>query len=345
VAGFRSTGSLAAGRWSFGAAWLDVGRVLIAGGTGNGNADLLAAESFDPVTEVWTTAGTLHGAHVLPRLVSTSDGGALVGGDPGGGADALLEKWDGQTGVWTAEVVPPYLAAASGARLAADRVEVLCGVRQPDLLGTSRLVSVVLADGTAHPLATPAYDRSNSYTCVLADGRLLAVSGAGYGIGGAGEVEFLTRTAEVYEGVTGTWTPTGRLAVPHQSLDRGNQCLVALPDGGALIVAGSDQVDTYTDVVERWSPSTGRWTRMAPLPDKRDGHTTTLLDAGTVLVVGGENAAGVRADAYAYDLASDTWSPADAMTTPRSGHVAVMIPDGRLLVIGGADDGSCEIFE
>jgi N-acetylneuraminic acid mutarotase len=84
---------------------------------------------------------------------------------------------------------------------------------------------------------------------------------------------------------------------------------------------------------------------MAPLPDRRDGHTTTLLHAGTVLVVGGENAAGVRADAYAYDLASDAWSPADAMTTARSGHVAVLIPAGRLLVIGGADDGSCEIFE
>ena len=180
---------------------------------------------------------------------------------------------------------------------------------------------------------------------MLADGRLLALSGAGYGVGGADEVEFLTRTGEVYDGPTGTWIPTGRLAVPHKSLDRGNQCLVALPDGGALIVAGSDQVSIYTDVVERWSPSTGRWTRMAPLPDLRDGHTTTLLDAGTVLVVGGENAAGVRADAYAYDLASDTWSPADAMTTPRSAHVAVLIPDGRLLVIGGAGDGSCEIFE
>jgi hypothetical protein len=39
---------------------------------------------------------------------------------------------------------------------------------------------------------------------------------------------------------------------------------VALPDGGALIVAGFDQVDTCTDVAERLSASTGKWTRMAP---------------------------------------------------------------------------------
>ncbi len=161
---------------------------------------------------------------------------------------------------------------------------------------------MTLADGKVHPLATPTYDRSNPYSCVLADGRLLVVSGTGTGI-------------------------------------------VALPDGGALIVAGSDQVDTYTDVVERWSPSTGRWARMAPLPDKRDGHTTTLLDSAAVLVVGGENANSVRADTYTYDLTSDSWSPADGLTKPRSGHVAVLITDGRLLVIGGSSDGSCEILE
>jgi hypothetical protein len=279
------------------------------------------------------------------RLVSTPTGAVLVGGFPAAGADTLLEKWDGQTTVWTAETVPPYLAAASSARLAGDRVEVLCSVTQPDLLGTSRLASVALVDGATHLLATPSYDRSNPYTCLLADGRLLSLAGAGYGIGGGGEVEFLTRTAELYDPDTGAWTPTGRLAVPHHSLDRANQCLVALPDGGALIVAGADQVNTYTDVIERWSPATGRWTRMAPLPDKRDGHTTTLLNDGTVLVVGGENKSGVRADTYAYDLASDSWSPADTMAKPRIGHVAVLIPDGRLLVVGGNPDGSCEIFD
>ena len=223
-----------------------------------------------------------------------------------------------------------------------------CAGRAPPLdpLGTGRFVAVTLADGKVHPLPTPAYDRSNPYSCVLTDGRLLVVSGIGTAIGAASTpVEYLTRTAEIYDPAAGTWTPTGRLAASHLSLDRANQCLVALPDGGALIVAGSDQVDTYTDIVERWSPSTNRWTRTAPLPDKRDGHTTTLLDTGTVLVVGGENANGVRADTYTYDLASDSWSPADTMTKPRTGHVAVLIPDGRLLVIDGAADGSCEIFD
>jgi hypothetical protein len=320
--------------------------VLVAGGNNKAGADLLTTEVFDPATETWSAAGSLHGPHVLPPLVSTPTGAVLVGRDSGG-ADALLEMWDGQTKVWTAEIMAAYLTAADGARFSLDRVEVLCGARAPlDPLGPGRFVAVTLADRKVHPLATPAYDRSNAYFCELADSRLLVVSGIGFAIGAsATPVEYLARTAEVYDPTANTWTPTGRLAVPHLSLDRANQCLVALPDGGALIVAGSDQADTYTDIVERWSPSTNRWTRMAPLPDKRDGHTTTLIDASTVLVVGGENANGVRADTYTYDLASDAWSPADTMTTPRSGHVAVLIPDGRLLVIGGASDGSCEIFE
>ena len=122
---------------------------------------------------------------------------------------------------------------------------------------------------------------------MLTDGRLLVVSGIGTAIGASGTpVEYLTRTAEACDPAAGTWTPTGRLAASHRSIDRSNQCLVALPDGGALIIAGSDQVDTYTDMAERWSPSANRWTRTAPLPDKRDSHTTTLLDTGTVLVVG-----------------------------------------------------------
>ena len=274
MAGFRSTGSLATTRSSFSAAWLDIGRVLVAGGSDNAGADLLATEAFDPTTETWSAAGSLHGTHVLPPLVSTPTGAVLVGRDPAA-ADALLETWNGHTGVWSSEIMPPYLTAADGARFSTDRVEVLCGARAPlDPLGTGRFVAVTLADGTVHPLRTPAYDRSNPYSCVLTDGRLLVVSGIGTAIGASiTPVEYLTRTAEVYDPAAGTWTPTGRLAASHLSLDRANQCLVALPDGGALIVAGSDQVDTYTDIVERWSPSTNRWTRTAPLPDKRDGHT------------------------------------------------------------------------
>jgi hypothetical protein len=346
MAGFRLTGSLAAPRRSFSAAWLDDGRVLVAGGTDDAGADVLATEVYDPVTETWDAAGSLHGSHVLPQLVASPGGAALVGGDPAG-ADARLEIWDGQTEVWAAKVVPPYLAAADGARLSTDRVDVLCGARSPlDPLGTNRFVAVKLADGKVHPLPTPAYDRSHAYFCALADGRLLVASGIGSGIGSSGSpVEYLVRATEVFDGSTQSWVPTGRLAVSHLSLDRASQCLVALPNGDALIVAGSDQVDTYTDVVERWSAATGRWTRMAPLPDRRDLHTTTLLDENTVLVVGGEGPGGVKADAYTYDLTADSWSPADALTKPRLGHAAVMISHGRLLIIDGASDGSCEILD
>ncbi|MEJ2863948.1 kelch repeat-containing protein [Actinomycetospora flava] len=130
---------------------------------------------------------------------------------------------------------------------------------------------------------------------------------------------------------------------PHVSLDAAGQCLAVL-DVDALMVGGSDQTDTYTDVVEHFSASTGRWTRRAPLPDRRDLHTTTALDSTTVLVIGGEGGTGVRADGYTYDVTTDVWSPLDAMNRPRLGHAAVVLPDNSVLVVGGADDGSCELL-
>ena len=221
-----------------------------------------------------------------------------------------------------------------------------CGARPPlDPLGTGRFVAVTLADGKVHPPPTPAYDRSNPYSCVLTDGRLLIVSGTGTAIGGSGTpVEYLTRTAKNHDPAAGTWTPTGRLAASHLSLDRANQCLVALPDGGALIVAGSDQVNTYTDIVERWSPSTNRSTRTAPLPISARPHHHA---AGHRHRAGRRRRERERCPRRHLHL-----RPRLRLMEPRRHHDQtahrarpVLIPDGRLLVIDGAADGSCEIFD
>lgn len=346
MAGFRVTGALGGARRSFAAVLLDDGRVLVAGGSGADGSALRSTEVYDPATEVWIAAGSLHGDHVSPQLVATAQGAVLVGNDPAG-ADALLETWDAASGMWTAHVMEPAFAAADAAHGSDGDLYVYSGARSPlDPLGTSRFVRVDLPSRTAEAYPPPGYDRTSVHLVSLADGRVLVAAGIGHAIGaGGGPVEYVARTSEVFD--FQSWKPTGRLAVPHVSVDRWNPCLVALSDGDALIVAGSDEVDTYTDVVERFSGTTGGWTRREPLPDARDGHTTTRLPGSgdTVLVIGGENAGGVRADGYSYDAAADAWSPIDAMITPRTGHVAIAFSDRRMLVVGGADDGSCEILE
>lgn len=344
MAGFTTTGSLQTPRRSFRATRLDGGQVLVAGGSDSDGAGVRSAEVYDPATGTWSSAGVLHGDHVSPQLVATDHGAALVGGDPAG-ADVLLETWDMTTNVWTSHIVDPLLAAADGARFSTDHLDVVCGVRgSVDALGTGRFVEVSLTNGAVTPLPTPGYDRSHAFVRALADGTVLCCSGVGAAVGSAGAtVEYLTRTSERYDPADGTWRATGRLAVPHQSLDRVGECLVVL-DVDALMVAGSDQIDRYTDVVEHFSSANGRWTRRTPLPDRRDLHTTTSLGSGTVLVIGGEGETGVRSDGYAYDVATDVWSPLDAMSTPRLGHAAVVLPDDSVLIVGGTDDGSCELL-
>jgi hypothetical protein len=325
---------------------LEDARVLVAGGSDPNGQLLRTTEVYDPSTETWTSAGRLHGDHVLPQLVATQQGAALLGNDPAG-ANALLETWDVTTSTWSAHVVAPSFAAADGVFAANGDLFVYSGARAPlDPLSTSRLARLELATRTVHDLPTPAYDRNHAYFVSLADDRFLVVTGLGAAIGAAGAlVEYVARTSEIFDGQS--WQPAGRLAVPHLSFDRANECLVALNNGDALIVAGSDQVATYTDVVERFSATTGRWARVTPLPDARDGHTTTRIPGSndTILVIGGESAIGVHADGYAYDTGTDVWSPLDALDQPRTGHVAIAFSDGRVLVIGGANDASCELLE
>ena len=341
MAGFTLTGSMSVGRHLRSAALLVDGRVLVAGGSDVQDAPLLTAEVYDPQTGQWAATGSLHHPHRYALLVATADGAALIGGDDPG-QDTLLETWSSTTEQWTQTIVPPFMSRVDGAWRDGDHLLVLC---LPDaLLDDMEFRAVDLTNGQLDSLPSPITARHNSLNCQLSDGRILLTAGVSYGVGSGGEpVEFLTRECEVYDPVARGWRPVGDLTVPHMHTDRAGQSLVALPDGGALMVSGSGLgAQLYTDVVERWTSATGAWDTKEPLTQSRDAHTTTLVQSDSVLVVGGEGPNGPRSGCYSYDLASDSWSSADSLTQPRLGHTALALADSRVLVIDA--DGSCELF-
>ena len=341
--GFTPTGSMSVSRSLRSAAVLADGRVLVAGGRDAQGALLTTAEVYDPQSGTWTPTGSPVQAHDRAVLVAVAGGAVLVGGDEGA-PDTLLERWDASTGQWTATVVPPFMRRVSGAWVEGDRLLVLSAPES--ILDDMEFRSIDLTGGQVDKLPPPITARLHTYECRLSDGRILLAGGACAGIGGDGEpVEYLTRECEVYDPATGAWQAVGDLSVPHLSLDRAAQALVALPDGGALLVCGSAPGgDGRTEVVERWSGATGAWTLQPPLTESRDAHTTTLLADGSVLVVGGEGPAGVRSDCHSFDLAGAAWSGADGLSRPRQGHVAVSLAGSGVLVVDGAEDGSCERF-
>jgi hypothetical protein len=341
--GFTLTGSMSVSRDLRSAALLADGRVLVAGGRDAHGSPLLTAEVYDPQSGQWTPTGSLHQSHHDGLLVAVPDGAAIIGGvEPG--QDTVLETWSVATGQWRKTIMPPFMSRVDGVWSDGDDLLVLC--TPETLLDDMEFRAVGLSTGEVHQLPSPNTARHHPLSCRLSDGRFLLTSGASYGPGGSGEpVQFVTRECEVYDPEARRWEPVGDLSVPHVHPSRSGESLVALPDGGALMVSGSGLgAEQSTEVVERWASATAVWSTKAPLTESRDVHTTTLLPDGSVLVIGGEGPGGPRSDCCTYDLDTDSWSSADSLTRPRWTHVALALADGRVLVIDGAWDGTCELY-
>ncbi|HVF72220.1 MAG TPA: kelch repeat-containing protein [Chthoniobacterales bacterium] len=102
---WTTTGSLNTGRWSHTATVLPDGRVLAAGGFGDG-AVLMSAEVYDPAAAIWIPTSNLsvgraeHTATLLPNNKVLVAGGYPAGSE-GGGSTASAELYDPATGTWT----------------------------------------------------------------------------------------------------------------------------------------------------------------------------------------------------------------------------------------------------
>jgi N-acetylneuraminic acid mutarotase len=181
------------------------------------------------------------------------------------------------------------------------------------------------------PMST---NRSDHTATLLQNGKVLVA-------GGYLQFGFDTITlasAELYDPVSGTWSPTGSMPNPHAG-----HTATLLPDGKVLIAGGYvttnfDEVRTATS--EIYDPVTGVWTSTAnSLATARDAHTATLLQNGKVLVAGGFGS-NLLSSAELFDPATRTWSTTGSMRSNHLSHTASMLPDGRVLVAGGQSGSS-----
>ena len=182
-------------------------------------------------------------------------------------------------------------------------------------------------------------------------------------------------TAEVYDPATGTFTLAGSLppidraalaaeGVPVPTEDpwmTSVGALVALPDGGALLVGHRDSWKHQADVVRdfRFDAAAGRWTQVGPAwagagdwsgndvvwrytPGiDRSGASVGPLPDGRVLEAGGFEIDAQSGDqhasatARAWDPATGQWSPLPPMPGARSGGAAATLGDGSVMIVGG----------
>lgn len=154
-------------------------------------------------------------------------------------------------------------------------------------------------------------------------------------------------SAELYDPVAETWSPTGSMGSPRfdhtATLLDGPACRGDAPPPfcGKVLVAGGRVGASAISGAELYDPASGTWTGTASMKAARLSHTATLLADGRVLVVGGapdEPNRGGLASAEIYDPASGTWQETADPQGRRNSHTATLLADGKVLVAGGLDN-------
>jgi hypothetical protein len=132
-----------------------------------------------------------------------------------------------------------------------------------------------------------------------------------------------TNSAELYDPVSGTWSPTGSL-----NTARAGHTATLLQNGLVLVAGGF--ADGPLNSAELYDPATGTWHPTASFKNIRnsDSSDAPLLQNGKVLVVGG----GAELYAELYDPETEIWSS----TSPPTAYLLdlALLPDGKVFGLG-----------
>jgi N-acetylneuraminic acid mutarotase len=239
----RTTAHLATARSHFGAAKLDDGRVLVAGGgagthVNGGNtctnipnctplADALdSVEIFDPATETWSDAPALHEKRFSFTLTAVGNRAYAIGGvTEAAGGISSVEIFDGATNTWSfgTSVVGPPREHHSAIATADGRV-LVAGGKNPNVTPLDRVDAYDTLLDTWSAIGTLSGKRTSPTLARLPSGAILIMGG--FEQLGAGTVATVERT----DGVT---------VSPFAALDRARLAASAtLLDDGTLLVCG-----------------------------------------------------------------------------------------------------------
>jgi Galactose oxidase, central domain len=265
---FTPTGNMTAARGEHTATLLPNGKVLIAGGDGEGLQPLASAELYDPSTGMFTPTGSMTTAQRTGPATLLADGKVLIAGDD------HAELYDPAAGTFalTGAYADPTPVSWGTATSLMDGRVLLTGCAVQCSVGATEVFDP--QSGTfsrTGPMKD--WDDENTAT-LLMDGRVVLVGNV--------ENDGLTANAEVYDPVAGTFMFIGNAIAPHEF-----SAAVRLPDGTVLIAGGQLPGGFGSAGTDLYIPATGTFAFVGNMTTGRYQHTATLLLDGTVLIAGG----------------------------------------------------------
>jgi len=304
---------------------LDGGRVFIAGGFDNAGHNHASTELYDSTTARFVPGATMGAARVDHTATVLDDGRVLIVGGFIGDALASAELYEPASD----RFVPtgPLRTARNGhkaVRLRDGRILVVGG-DGPD--GTFLASAEIFdpATGQFTPTGAMAVARSSHTATLLPDGRVLIAGGH---VGRRAELQ-IHATAELYDPVSGTFSPTGSMSQIRHKHDA-----APLPDGRVLIVGGADDRDdrgAYASV-EIYDPDRGTFSPSGQMRSTRykiQATTVPLLNSQLLLAGGALEAELYDPSANAFESVSGDFGDRPLFAA------ATLLLDGSVLITGG----------
>ncbi|MBK7780895.1 MAG: hypothetical protein IPJ58_09045 [Ardenticatenia bacterium] len=340
------------------------GRVLVVGG-GSGNGGCCRdSEIYDPSSNIWTPLGPINPTYGIsyPVMLPDEAGAWLV---LGGGNPTRITMDEGQGSVYRLDTssrsstLLASLQSITSPPLPSDLS--LSGQTAIEALDDQHLLFVNFWDQSSArasdrtltvdrktwvPVLGPPLEQAARKRLMvkLTDGRLLVLGGMfwwEYFDGGTrqwqrADVKNILESAALSPG-QGQFE---RLGATKAHFMRPHSQLLALPDGSALAVGGTDAtLNVYTNetLVESFEPRTNAWTpRGSSISPRAFSAVQWVRDSMVLLAGGGRGDAKMPSQtADILDLATGRWYDAGPMSVPRIGAASVRLADGRILVIGG----------
>lgn len=219
------------------------GRVLITGGF-DGNIELTTAELFDPAkggsftrTADMATPRAYHTATLLDHGAALTNGNVLVAG----GRAATAELFDPGSGTFTPTGSMEFAREKHTATLLIDGTVLITGggarSSNPNAQSSSKAELFDPKTRVFSPTKVDMTTRRTNHTATLLNDNTVLVTGgfSVYPITHGGDITYLL-TAELFDPLNGTFTPTGDMAIA-----RAYHTATSLKDGTVLLAGGVDR--------------------------------------------------------------------------------------------------------